>query len=137
MIVLDEQLLGYGLAETIRRWYRGAIVSVVDLRPGTVITDQAIPVLLRTVNKPTFVTVNVHDFWRQLAPDLHFCLICIALPDKRVSELPELLRRTLATEPFRTRRKRVGKIARVSVQRIQYYTTDSWAVQEIRWDMQP
>jgi hypothetical protein len=36
MIVLDEQLLGYGLDEQIQQWYRGTVMAITHLRPGTV-----------------------------------------------------------------------------------------------------
>lgn len=128
MIVLDEQLLGYGLHASISAWYRGSVTDLSALRPGTLILDEAIPELLRAARQPTFVTINVGDFWRRMAPDHHFCILCFALSDQRVGELPRLLRRVFATEVFRTRRSRLGTIARVSSHRVAYYTTDSWAV---------
>lgn len=133
MIVLDEQLLGYDLPEAIRRWYRGTVTNITQLRPGTAIPDEAIPELLRAARQPTFVTINVADFWRRLAPDRGFTVLCFALPHRRADEIPSLLRRLFAAEPFRTRRGRLGKIARVSHQGVQYYTVDSWAVQRIDW----
>ncbi len=62
MIVLDEQLLGRNLEVEIARWYRGAVCFITDLRPNTVIKDDAIPQLLQQANQPTFVTINVNDF---------------------------------------------------------------------------
>ncbi len=62
MIVLDEQLKNSGLAEQIARWYTGRIVTLTALRPGSVIKDDAVPMLLREVREPTFVTINVTDF---------------------------------------------------------------------------
>ena len=47
MIVLDEQLLGRGLERDIAQWYRGTVQFITDLRPHTIIKDEAIPVLLR------------------------------------------------------------------------------------------
>jgi hypothetical protein len=73
------------------------------------------------------------DFWRRLAPDSHFCILCFALSDKRVAEIPRLLRRVCASDPFGTRRRRLGKIARIALHSLQYYTTASWAVQTIDW----
>lgn len=58
MIVLDEELQGLGLEEAIAAWYRGAVVLIKALRPGTVIKDEAIPGVLRRVRQPTFVTIN-------------------------------------------------------------------------------
>jgi hypothetical protein len=131
MIVLDEQLLGYGLQAAVARWYRGRVIEVTQLRPGTVIHDEAIPVLLRRLRLPTFVTINVQDFWRRMAPDRRYCLACFAVPDTRAEEVATLLRRLLSTQPFGTRRGRVGKIVRVSQRQIKYYGVDSWAVRII------
>lgn len=133
MIVLDEQLLGYGLQDSISAWYRGTVTDLPGLRPGTLILDEAVPELLRSVPQPTFLTINVADFWRCMAPDRHFCVLCVALSDKRAAELSGLVRRVFATDPFRTRRRRLGKIARVTTRSLQYYTTVSWAVQTINW----
>jgi hypothetical protein len=47
MIVLDEQLLGRGLERDIAQWYRGTVRFITDLRPHTIIKDEAIPALLR------------------------------------------------------------------------------------------
>jgi hypothetical protein len=67
MIVLDEELQGLGLETAIAHWYRGAVLIVKQLRPDTVIKDEAIPELLRQVKQPTFVTINHTDFWRRLS----------------------------------------------------------------------
>ena len=137
MIVLDEQLVSYGIQASIARWYRGAVTDITPLRPDTVILDEAIPMLLRAVSRPTFVTINVADFWRRLAPDPRFCIVCCAVPHTRVQEVPDLLRRALALEQFRTRSRRLGKIMRVSPQHIQYYTTDTRTIHLIAWPKAP
>jgi hypothetical protein len=100
MIVLDEQLLGYGLSAAITAWYRGTVTDITALRPGSLIPDDAIPELLRAARQPTFATINVDDFWRRLAPDRLFCILCFALSDKRVAELPGLLRQALPPALF-------------------------------------
>jgi hypothetical protein len=43
MIVLDEQLLSYSLQASIARWHRGTVTDITQLRPNTVILDEAIP----------------------------------------------------------------------------------------------
>ncbi|HLK55885.1 MAG TPA: hypothetical protein VKU00_04960 [Chthonomonadaceae bacterium] len=58
MIVLDEQLLGRGLETAIARWYPGTVRFITDLRPGTVIKDDAILMLLSREAEPTFLTIN-------------------------------------------------------------------------------
>jgi hypothetical protein len=133
MIVLDEQLLGYGLQNNFARWYRGTVTDITQLRPGTVIEDDAIPVLLRAARQPTFITINVQDFWRKLAPDRRFCIACFAIPDSRADEIPDLLRRLYAEPPFRTRLLRLGKMTRVSQSQVQYYTVESSDLQRIEW----
>lgn len=52
MIVLDEQLLGRGIEHDIARWYRGKVQFITELRPHTVIKDDAIPTLLRQQPQP-------------------------------------------------------------------------------------
>ncbi len=88
MLVLDEQLLGRDLESALARWYRGTVLFITDLRPGAVIKDDAIPVLLRQQRQPTFLTINESDFWRKVAIDAHFCVVCFALPDSRAGEIP-------------------------------------------------
>ena len=60
MIVLDEQLLGRNIEYTIAQWYRGSVQWITDIRPHTVIKDNAIPHLLRALDQPTFVTIVEH-----------------------------------------------------------------------------
>ena len=43
MIVLDEHLAGLGVETAIRQWYRGRVCGITELRPGSVIKDEAIP----------------------------------------------------------------------------------------------
>ena len=137
MIVLDEQLLSYGIQVSIARWSRGTVTDITQLRPHAVILDEAIPMLLRAASRPTFVTINIADFWRRLAPNPRFCIMCCAVPHTRAQEVPDLLRRVLALEPFRTRSHRLGKIVRVSPQHVQYYTTDTRAIHLIAWPKTP
>ena len=124
MIVLDEQLLGRGIDEEISRWYRGAVVFVTELRPGTVIKDEAIAPLLRLENQPTFVTINEKDFWRRVPIDPAFCVVCFSLPDSRASEVPEALRTLLRHPELSTKRRRMGKVIRVTGQEAKYYSCD-------------
>lgn len=121
MIVLDEQLLGRGLQPAISSWYRGNVAFIVDLRPGSVIKDDAVPALLCRLNRPTFVTINALDFWRRVGAARRFCLVCFALPDSRVGLIPDGLRTLFRLSGFRTKEERMGKVIRVSERDIQYY----------------
>lgn len=54
MIALDEQLLGGEIEREIVKWYRGAVQFITDLRPNTVIKDDAIPCIALSV-EPIFI----------------------------------------------------------------------------------
>lgn len=133
MIVLDEQLLSYGLRQHVAQWYRGAVIYITQLRPETVIRDEAIPMLLRAARRPTFVTINVADFWRRVAPETRFCIVCVAVPHTRALEVAALVRRLFALSPFRTQHQRLGKMARVSQRQVLYYTTADRTIQRLDW----
>lgn len=122
MIVLDEQLLGRGIETTIAQWYPGSVRFIIDLRPGTVIKDEAIPMLLEHESEPTFVTINETDFWKRVAISEHFCVVCVSLTDARVAEIPGLLQRLLRHPDFRTKAGRMGRVVRVTGAGASYYT---------------
>ena len=131
MLVLDEQLLGRGLESALARWYRGPILFITDLRPGTVIKDDAIPLLLRQQHQPTFITINETDFWQKVTVDAHFCVVCFALPDSRADEIPGLLRALFRLTTFQTKARRMGKILRMTHTAVSYYTYRERKIQTI------
>lgn len=131
MIVLDEQLLGRGLELAVGGWYRGRVRTIVDLRPGSVIKDDAVPALLHRARRPTFVTINVSDFWRRVAAQHFFCLICFVLPDSRVGMIPQGLRALFRLPGFQTKADRMGKVVRVGEREIRYYTDTNSAIQRL------
>lgn len=133
MIVLDEQLKNAGLMAQLNQWYRGRIVNITSLRPGTVIKDEAIPVLLRQVSDPIFVTINTTDFWGRIQAEHSFCVACFPLPDDRVDEIAGLLRRLFRLPEFKSKRKRRGKVALVSQAQVQYYQVNDPQVYRLDW----
>jgi hypothetical protein len=132
MLVIDENLHDQRIMAALSTWYPGQVVSVVTLRPGTVIKDEAIPGLLLTATQPTFVTINTADFWRKAQPHQAYCIVTIALPKERVQQVSHFLRRFFRLAAFRTRAFRMGKVIRLSQDRIEYYESD-WHVQSLRW----
>jgi hypothetical protein len=114
MLVLDKQLLGRNIEVKLARWYRGSILFIMDLRPDTIIKDEAISAILRQQSSPTFVTINEADFWRKVPIDRHFCAVCFPLPDSQVAAIPELLRSMFRHHLFRTKAQRMGKVVRVT-----------------------
>jgi len=133
MIVLDEQLRNSGVEEACREWYRGRVRNIASLRPGTVIKDDAIPVLLRRVPGTTFVTINVSDFWRRQSADRHYCLACFPLPDDRTDEIAGSLRRLFRVSSFATKQARCGKVARVAPSGVRYYAVGERRTRFLPW----
>lgn len=121
MIAFDENVPQQRIIEPVAAWYRGRVVSVRALRPGTVIKDEALPTLLRSVREPTFVTTNVADSWQRIPAHPRYCIVCVVLPNERMPEMPHLLRRLLSVTAFKTKASRMGKVIRVSHAQLHYY----------------
>ena len=122
MIVLDENLQVLRLGNPIATWYPGRVCYIVDLDPEAVIKDEAIPTYLRQLRGATFVTTNVTDFWRRVRADARYRIVCLSLPNERLREVPNLLRRLFRLSELKTKAARMGKVVRVSRRQIQYYT---------------
>jgi hypothetical protein len=121
MIVLDENLHGYRI---LAAWSPGKVISVTSLRRGSLIKDEVIPVLLRTAVQPTFVTINVADFWRKVKSHNDYCIITVDLPQERAREVPDLVRRLFRIPDFKTKASRMGKVIYLTQDHIEYYELD-------------
>ena len=132
MIVVDENLHDQRIMAAIFAWYPGQVVSVVTLRPRSLIKDEAIPTLLLNATQPTFVTINVTDFWKKAEPHRSYCIINVAVPKERIREVPDVLRRLFRLPDFKTKASRMGKIVHVTSNHIEYYESD-WRVQTLGW----
>jgi hypothetical protein len=110
MIVLDEQLCRQPLRQAMGQWYRGKIGYITEIRPYSVIKDDAIPELLLNVKQPTFVTINYKDFWRKIAAHRNYCVICIELPNERWEDISPILKSLLSSPDFRSKNSRMGKV---------------------------
>jgi hypothetical protein len=132
MIILDENVHQQSIMAGIAAWYRGQVLSITLLRPNTLIKDDAIPVLLRRVRQPTFVTTNVADFWRRVSVHARYSIVCVVLPNERLYEMPRLLRELFCVPEFKTRPKRMGKIIRVSPRQLHYYERQSDPIIHLR-----
>ena len=133
MIILDENLLGLRLDMPIARWYAGRVCYLTDLRPGTVMKDEAIPQLLRQYKGTTFVTTNVPDFWQRILAHARYSIVCLSLPNERLHQLPELLRHLFRVREFRTRAGRMGKVIRATRAQLQYYTIGDNRIHRLPW----
>jgi len=65
MIIVDENLNDHRLMAAIAVWFPGQVISITSLRLGSKVLDEAIPTLLHNAVQPTFVTINVSDFWKR------------------------------------------------------------------------
>ena len=129
MIVLDEHLQSKGVEEAIRRWYAGAVINILDLRPDTVIKDEAIPKLLAQQNQPMFVTINVIDFWQRMPASDRFCFVFFAMTSSEILQIPYLLQRLLRHADFDSKAKRAGTAIRITAQgNTSYYSASSSVV---------
>jgi hypothetical protein len=102
VIVVDENIHNHQMREAIAAWYPGRVIAVTDLRPRTVIKDEAIPSLLCEVNQPTFITNNAPDFWQRVTPHSLFCIVAFPLSNEQKYDIPSLLRALLQLPQFNT-----------------------------------
>ena len=77
MIVFDENMRRRNIMDAVIAWYRGRVISVTVLRPDTIIKDEAIPTLLRSAQRPTFVTTNVDDFWQRVPAHTRYSIVVL------------------------------------------------------------
>ena len=127
MIVVDENIHDERILKAVAGWYPGQVISITALRPGTIIKDEAIPTLLLQATQPTFVTINVSDFWRRVYAHRGYCIVAISIAKERIAEVPPLLQSLFRHHDLRAKTGRMGKVIRLSPERIEYYGPD-WEV---------
>jgi len=135
MIVLDENIFGQIVIDRLGVWYKGKLTSVNKLRADTVVKDDAIPTILRTVKQPTFLTTNISDFWRKMPAHGAYCMICFDLSNEQIIEIPRLLRGVLRFKQFETKASRMGKILCVRHNHIDYYEVGSNQIFTLLWPL--
>jgi hypothetical protein len=115
VIVLDEQL-DPALIESIKTWHGGKVVFVNDLRLGSVVKDDVIAQLLtKSKNKPTFITINVKDFWKKISVNQNFSVVCFHVSDRKTQKIPILLKSLFRIPDFKTKTKRAVHIFRIDL----------------------
>jgi len=124
MIVLDENLNDHRIVDAISAWFKGQVILITKLRIGSLIKDDAIPTLLHHAIQPTFVTINVADFWKKAQPHRSYCIISVDVPEERIHDVPKLLRRLFLLPDFKTKALRLGKVIHVTQNHIDYYASD-------------
>lgn len=132
MIVLDEQISDENLRHEFR-WYPGRVVFLKELRPGSVIKDDMVPVLLSRAREATFITINANHFWGRVLASRRYCVICFHLVAEKVSALPGLTRGIFALPNFRNKSNRMGKVVLVKSAEIRYYAVGSRRTFHLTW----
>lgn len=133
MIVLDEHISRLSMRQQIEKWYSGKVCYLADLRPGTIIKDDNIPAILMKQSQPTFITINVVHFWKRIDVYKNYCMICFAVEDRRVREIPLILKKVLHFDEFKTKALRMGKMIRISDNDVRFYGVNHHNVTHIQW----
>ena len=133
MIVLDENLDEERVLKPLAARYKGTTLSVRELRPGSVIKDDAIPIVLRQQKRPTFLTTNVVDFWQKIPAHPSYCIVCFPLSTERQDEIPDLFISFLRHRNFRTIAMRMGKVIRLTRRGIGWYQFPDQSIHKLDW----
>jgi hypothetical protein len=95
-------------------------VRLQTLRPGEHILDDRVPEILRTLKKPTFVTID-QGFWNRRLCHPGYCILYFEFTTAEQQKLPALLRQLFRLPEFCTRAARMGKVARVEAEIVTYW----------------
>ncbi len=129
-LILDDQLDVREVLRSLQKWVK--VQRLCDLRPNERILDDRVPEILLSVGHPTFVTID-KDFWDRRLCHPKYAILYFALRDDEQELLPGLLRSLLRRKEFRTRVSRMGKVARVSSTRIDYWQFQLTRLQRVSW----
>jgi len=129
-IILDDQLFELEVLVPLARWT--TVRRLRDLHPGEVVKDERVPVLLRELSRPTFITID-HGFWDKRLRDSKYCILYFALRNDQQHELPMLLRHLLQLPEFHTKAARMGKVAYVHPTRIEYWQLGDERLHRLTW----
>jgi hypothetical protein len=130
--ILDEQLLFDRVLLPIRKW--ASVKRIDELRPDEVIKDERIPVFLRQIKNSTFVTIDT-GFWNARFCHPQYCILFFALRDNQQEQLPLKLRKLCTLKEFGTKRARMGKVAKISANRIEWWERGESSIRQLLVDL--
>lgn len=131
MFVIDASLADELVLKPIQKI--ATTRSVRDLRLYEIVKDDRVPVLLRELSSPIFITIDEAGFWRRRLCDRSYCILCFALNKNQQKLIPSMLRQLLRLPEFKTKTARMGKVARLSLANIQYYQLGKRALNLLPW----
>lgn len=129
-VILDDQLFDEEVLIPIARWT--TVQRLRNLRPGEVIKDERVPVILREIAQPTFVTIDM-GFWRRELVDANYCILCFPLRNDEQKQIPDLLRRLFRLPQFHTKAARMGKVVQVTSTLLRYWQRGDDQLQRMPW----
>lgn len=130
LLVLDDHLSVPDVRAPLLRW--ATVQYMRDLRPGEVVKDDRILDILRTLPRPTFISVD-HSFWNRDHRDRRYCIVYLALRGRDQSHAPDLLRRLLRRPEFRTRAARMGKVVHLGEDHVCWWEVGQDREQAVHW----
>lgn len=129
-IVLDEHLAAAEVIGPLKKRFK--VLRLQDLRPDEHILDDRVPEILRSLSQPTFVTLD-EGFWLRRLCHPDYCILHFALRDDQQELLLDLLPALLRHAEFRTRRARMGNVARISTATVQYWNCGTAELKQFEW----
>lgn len=134
MLVIDAALSDKDVLKPLQKLMNTR--SIRDVCPYEVVKDDRVPVLLRTLTFPTFITIDEAGFWhRHLCSDA-YCILYFALSEYQQERIPVLLRKLLHLPEFKTKASRMGRVVRVSLANIKYYQLGDHKLHVLAWPKQ-
>lgn len=130
--IIDEQLLLDRVLLPIRKW--ASVRRIDDLRPDEVIKDERIPSFLQQIKHSTFVTID-SGFWKSRYCHPQYCILYFSLRDDQQEQLPLKLRRLCQLTEFKTKNARMGKVARIGMNKIEWWEHGSALTQMLLVDL--
>lgn len=92
--------------------------------------------ILRRQKQPTFITLDA-DFYHKRNCDRRYCLIYFILPPLEQNRLSELLRQLFHLPEFKTKAARMGKVVRISDEKIEFWRAGDEKRHAVRWAVRP
>jgi hypothetical protein len=129
-LILDEQLDAGQVLVPLRKWI--TVQPLKELRPGEHLLDERVPAILQTLKQPTLVTID-HHFWDRHLCHPDYCILYFDLRDQKQKFIPNQLRALLHLSGFRTRAKRMGKVARIRDSGIDFWQFPPQNLQHLDW----
>ena len=130
LFVLDEQLSNPKLLRVLSKRY--SIKLLNDIRPKEHMLDDRIASILLTMDRPTFITIDVGLF-HGIECHSRYGILHFVLEDKEQELLVPMLRQLLLMPEFATRAARMGKAARVTKSYVEHWELHHPESRRIPW----